>query len=566
MALVAAFGTACGGPESGDQPDDATAVESALATGQTSWIYRDALNTPWIDWSWASRNFAATSPVAAGTRSVSVGFGPWQGLYLNRSAFSTSGYGAVTLRVHGGASGGAALRVRGVLASGTWSGGVDLGSTCVGGRIPAGAWTSCRVPLTSLAPAGASMTGIVVQEWAGRTLSPIYFDEIGLAGSDPVVSPTPTPTPTPTPAPAPAPSPTPTPAPAPTYPSTCSDACPASGAGVTYQCKKRFMYGHNWAWRFFGADFGGAWGNPGVNAASTQFSDGMRQMKAAGVSVIRWWMFPRLVSGSIQWGSDNAPSGIGGSLVADIQKALALAEANDVYLMLTPFSFDNFRPTMTEGGVYSRSLRPMVVDATLRRKLLENLIRPVAQAIEASPYKKRMIAWDLINEPEWAMTGASLTGDPAYTPQSNLETVTHGQMETFLREMTATVRANNPTALVSVGGAAIKWPKAWSRLGLDFYQFHYYDWVYEWYPYNTVTLQSVGVTDKPVVMGEFPGDGVSGISSKGLPARTAPQLVADLQARGYAGALGWAFNDSAFPWYPSAVKTFADQRGCEVRY
>jgi hypothetical protein len=345
------------------------------------------------------------------------------------------------------------------------------------------------------------------------------------------------------------------------------DSCAASGAGVTWSCEKRFMYGANWAWRSFAGDFGGvsSWGLAGVDGNPAPFSDGLARMKTAGASVVRWWMFPRLVTDTIRWDADGAPAGIAPSLVADVQRALALAEANDVYIMLTPFSFDNFRPTTWENGVLSRSLAPMVVDGALRKKLVQNLLGPLADAVAQSPYRKRMIAWDLMNEPEWAMTGPSQTGDPDFPAQPGLDLVTHDQMETFLSDAADVLRARSG-ALISVGGAAIKWAKAWSRIGVDFYQFHYYDWVYEFFPYASVSLAAMGVSDKPVVMGEFPADGVSAIPSRGLPARSAPELTADLAAHGYAGALSWAFNDPAFPWDPGAVKAYADERGCEARY
>ena len=67
---------------------------------------------------------------------------------------------------------------------------------------------------------------------------------------------------------------------------TCQpDACAASVNGIAWECKERFMYGANWAWRSFGADFGGvaAWGNPGVAGNPAPFSDALRRMKADGV-------------------------------------------------------------------------------------------------------------------------------------------------------------------------------------------------------------------------------------------------------------------------------------------
>ena len=170
-----------------------------------------------------------------------------------------------------------------------------------------------------------------------------------------------------------------------------------------------------------------------------------------------------------------------------------------------------------------------------------------------------------MNEPEWAITGPSVTGDPAFPAQPGLDLVSHDEMETFLSAAVDVLRARSG-ALVSVGGAAIKWAKAWSRIGLDFYQFHYYDWVYENFPYKQVTLASVGVTDKPVVMGEFPGQGLSAIPSRNLPARTAAEFSHDLLQQGYAGSLSWAFTDGGFPVNADVTKSFADAHGCEVTY
>lgn len=345
----------------------------------------------------------------------------------------------------------------------------------------------------------------------------------------------------------------------------CVDTCPYAD-GVLYGCQRRFMYGVNWAWKRWCGDFGGisAWGFMGVAADRQAFSADLAQMKAAGASVIRWWMFPRFLSESILWNADDTPSGIGGTLVADIQAALELAQEHDVYLMLTPFSFDNFYPTSEEGGILSRSIRPMVVDAEKRQRLLENLVRPVARAVQQSPYRRRLIAWDLINEPEWAMTGPNMYGGEDFEPNPDCEAVTHAQMKTFLDELAAVFRQETPGALITVGGAAIKWGTAWKEVDQDFYSLHYYDWVYQWYPYETVTPESIGLTGKPVVIGEYPIQGLSAVG--GQPARTPAQYSADMWRLGYGGTLAWAFNDPSFPWNPTRLGEFSDQHPCETAY
>jgi hypothetical protein len=199
----------------------------------------------------------------------------------------------------------------------------------------------------------------------------------------------------------------------------------------------------------------------------------------------------------------------------------------------------------------------MLQDAARRKKLLDNLIAPVASAVEASPHKRRMIAWDLINEPEWAVTGPNLYGGEPFAADSSVDQISHLEMRTFLQEMAAVLRASS-SALLSVGGAAVKWHDAWLDVDQDFYQFHYYDWVYRWYPYTTVTPKSLGLT-KPVVIGEFPNAGLSAVGG-------ASQVLEDLWKLGFAGGLTWAYNDPAFPWGSVDLRRFTDAHACETRF
>jgi hypothetical protein len=341
------------------------------------------------------------------------------------------------------------------------------------------------------------------------------------------------------------------------------DACPVS-AGLTWACQTRFAYGANYAWHHFGADFGGvaAWGQGGVAAESVAVSADLARMKASGVSVVRWWLFPRFFTDGIAWSADGVPTGLAATTEADLTRALELAEANDVYVIFTLFSFDNLLPTKVESGITTRGLQPLIIDDTRRAALLEHLVKPVAQVVAQSPHASRMLGWDIINEPEWAMTGPDSYGGEAFSADATYQAVTHPQMETFVRE-TAQVLHANSRALVTVGSAAIKWAPAWQHAGLDFYQLHYYDWIYQWYPYQQVTLAAVGLNDKPTVMGEFPMAGLSAMGAS--PARTPQQLSEDLYAAGYAGAQVWAFDETT-PYVDAAVKAFHDEQVCRSTY
>jgi hypothetical protein len=317
------------------------------------------------------------------------------------------------------------------------------------------------------------------------------------------------------------------------------------------------MYGINYAWHSFGADFGGIpqWNQPGVSANVAVHETKLADMKAHGVSVIRWWVLPDFRSAAVTFGANDTPSGLGGSTLADLDKALELAAKHDVYLMLCLFSFDGFRPTGDDAGILVRGMKPIAIDAAKRQALMNNVVRPFARAAEASPHRARLVAWDVINEPEWAITGPSPYGDEAYDPNDDLEALTHAQMETFIGDTITALRAES-SAMVTVGGAAMKWKKAWSRTDVDFYQFHTYDWVNAYWPYDR-SPADYAVNDKPVVMGEFPAAGLSGVDYG--------TLLSSFYATGYSGALGWHYAE-ATPQELDAVKAFGDSHACETRY
>jgi hypothetical protein len=344
-----------------------------------------------------------------------------------------------------------------------------------------------------------------------------------------------------------------------TKPMDCTDTC-AVPDGVMWLCKLRFMYGVNYAWHTFAADFGGnkAWNQPGVSGEPAVASE-LQTMAAGGIQVIRWWLWPDFRGDGVTFDASDTPTGLGGTALADVAKALELAEQNNLYLMLTIFSFDNFRPTRMESQLKVRGITPIVTDDAKRKALMDSVVAPLARAVEASPHAKRMVAWDIINEPEWAITGASMYGgDPAFDPQTDLAAVTHAQMETFVGDTLRTLRANSK-ALITVGATAVKWKSAWSKLDLDFHQFHMYDWINMYWPYDKKPMD-YGLDDKPVVMGEFPMAGLNGVPYT--------KLIETWFGNQYAGALGWAYTDMMFSGNRdlSMIKAFADQHPCETKY
>jgi hypothetical protein len=343
----------------------------------------------------------------------------------------------------------------------------------------------------------------------------------------------------------------------------CAASCDFSG-GVAVGCATRFQYGINFAWDQFAGDFGGvsAWCAPGVSRNGRVRGE-LADMRAHGVDTIRWWVWPDFRGDGVAFDAGGMPVGLGGTALADVDAALALAAETGVHIQFCLFSFDNFKPDrMTSSGRFIRGIRSIVLDDTKRAALMQAAVRPFVRAVTASPNAARAVAWDVINEPEWAISGSDAYGDVAFTPQTTVETVTHAEMEMFVRDVITAIRAESSLP-ITVGSAAAKWPRAWSGVDVDFYSIHIYDWVNMQWPYSA-SASELGLMGKPVVVGEFPVNGLTGVPYG--------QMLESWYGNGYAGGLGWAVNgggsNPALSWSmgKTAVKAFAEAKGCSTAY
>ena len=101
-------------------------------------------------------------------------------------------------------------------------------------------------------------------------------------------------------------------------------ACVPPVGGVTSGGTTQFHYGVNYAWASFGSDFGNT--RRGVAATKAARITSMMDMKAHGVDVVRWWVFPNFQGGGVSFdATTGAPTGLGGSTTADIDAALDAA-------------------------------------------------------------------------------------------------------------------------------------------------------------------------------------------------------------------------------------------------
>lgn len=158
-----------------------TLLPSGRAQAAPQTIYADALAAGWQNYSWATVNLNAASPVHAGSASIAVTYGAWQGLFLNHSGLNTAGFTKLRFFIHGGSAGGQRLQVyvnRISDPSGAHGPAVAVASPA------ANAWREVQIPLADLGAASTTITGITWQDTTGGSQPVLYIDDIALIGDE----------------------------------------------------------------------------------------------------------------------------------------------------------------------------------------------------------------------------------------------------------------------------------------------------------------------------------------------------------------------------------------------
>ena len=298
-----------------------------------------------------------------------------------------------------------------------------------------------------------------------------------------------------------------------------------------------FLLGMNYGYNDYGTDFGGSteWSKLSVSENPNPIDVGYANISAHGISIVRHWIFAELWTDRISYSGANGTSvtGIDSILVQDIEKILKLASDNNLKLELTWFSFDAF--TAEQDGPPSRkNLSAIVRNPIARAALINNLVVPMATAAANSPHSGALAAWDLCNEPEWAITSDNPTDSNAeFDPdgRDGFDPISYSEMVTFFSEMIVALRSINSSIPITIGQASAKWAKAFTSLDLDFYEHHYYEWMEPYYPITDPIPPSFN--GKPVVLGEFP--------IKGAPAASVTSMINSWRASGHKAVYGWDY-------------------------
>lgn len=296
--------------------------------------------------------------------------------------------------------------------------------------------------------------------------------------------------------------------------------------------------GVNYPWRHYGGDFGPTvWGtHHGILSASAEVAADLADMAAAGVEVVRWFVFTD-ARGGIRVGPGGWPTGFLDGALDDFDGLCALALAAGVRLV--PVLFDHtlaFHATeMAAARVGGH--RAWLADPEGQSRLLDTIVAPLARRYGAhgthAALGRAIYAWDLLNEPDWLVT--------ELYPTHRATPMPFDVLAAWVRDAAGELHRHD-AGLVTIGGARLRFAPWWDdpRLGLDFLQVHaYYD------PAHDLDLlrtphRALGLT-RPVVLGECSAQGDPEDAAAGRPRLDAVDLAAAALLGGYAAAWPWAW-------------------------
>ncbi|MBN1809180.1 MAG: cellulase family glycosylhydrolase, partial [Planctomycetes bacterium] len=290
----------------------------------------------------------------------------------------------------------------------------------------------------------------------------------------------------------------------------------ACAAGGTISCNghEYWINGVNVPWGWYGIDAGEhpTWG-AGYNAS--WFEDFFAQCETHGVNCVRLWIHCD-GRASPEFDGSGYVTGLDATFLGDLEDIFTRAEGHGVMVMPCLWSFDMLDDGTGGAGPYAGLHADLIRDTDKTQSYIDNALVPMVEYFAGT---ENLFAWEIINEPEWGVTGIGTTD----------EQVSLAEMQRFVGMLAEAIHANSGK-MATVGAACLKWNSAtvppaegnyWTDAAiqgayasggayLDFYQVHYYDWMYnaDWGydPFQLTKPTTFWQLDKPTIVGECPAD------------------------------------------------------------
>ncbi|MBU0683663.1 MAG: hypothetical protein KJ864_05185, partial [Candidatus Omnitrophica bacterium] len=264
--------------------------------------------------------------------------------------------------------------------------------------------------------------------------------------------------------------------------------------------EKTFIKGVNLPWVNYGYDLGVNTKTGTYDGFSKNIKKLYEKMDKVKGNCVRVFLFADLRAG-VEFDEDGTPIGFTERVYEDMNALLDCAKALGIKLM--PVLFDY----MIADGVGGNDVgehSELIKDPAKRSALVElfrNFIKEFGD-------HESIYAWDVMNEPECS---AGVSG------------INISDLQSFVEAFTGMIHTETSEAKVTMGSLNKEnMQEYWTNIGLDIYQFHYYDHMGSAEDYLTA-LQGLG---KPVIVGEI---GSTNVSDK----------LSLIRENGYSGGLFW---------------------------
>ncbi len=286
----------------------------------------------------------------------------------------------------------------------------------------------------------------------------------------------------------------------------------------------RFFLGVNYPWRNYGQDFGRVGSEHlGISLpeAREAIARDFAEIRDTGTTVVRWFLFGDGRGGFLS--EKGVPQKPDDMLFADVAAALELARVHQLQLC---FSLIDFLWLQEHAGKRTAHSHEHVLHfAAGREAFLQTVLIPLFREFRGHP---ALFAWEIANEPEWAIHQFHAAREAK---------LKFADFRAYAEEIARAVQefAEVP---VTLGSARLMWVRAWSEVGLDYYQAHFYPaGEAETRRGLAQQLAALAPLDKPLWLGELPARDVS------RPHYSLLEALATCRRAGLSGAAVWRWTE-----------------------
>jgi hypothetical protein len=283
-------------------------------------------------------------------------------------------------------------------------------------------------------------------------------------------------------------------------------------------------------------------GTTGFNADGIKAQ--LQDAHSVGIHALRWFFGDDGRSFIIFDGHGNC-TGIDKAALQNVDRALALAQSNHVYIVPVLFDFrfisgDHWLRYEDGSSGLGQGHADAIRDSAKRKLLIENFIKPLVERCAGS---SAILYWEIMNEAGNVVQGTDpVTGftmdGPGKASHPNVSVV---EMQTFMNEVYAAIKSVDQAHLVMPSGLGKPWqlPLVVGRVKADLFGAHYkddgdtdYGRVQSVADIKSSLFRKFGlVLDKPLIMTE----GTAQMT------RHLDYYVRSAYEGGWAGYLAWSY-------------------------